>query len=131
MTSPIQAYAIRADRPPASGDLKPPASEPARPPRITPELLAALKAEGVGVMLKPNIGEHGTLFVTGRDAGANAVPSIVLASEHYNLIARMIEQKIPVKLAVEVQAKFDDSDQKTSNVIFESSAPIPRQATKS
>ena len=119
MTSPIQEYAIKADRPPASGDLKNPSPAPARPPQITPELLATLKSEGVGVMLKPNIGEHGTLFVTGRDGGANAVPSIVLASEHYNLIARMIEQKIPVKLAVEVQAKFDDSDQKTSNVIFE------------
>ncbi|MEO8678794.1 MAG: M20/M25/M40 family metallo-hydrolase [Vicinamibacterales bacterium] len=119
MTSPVQAYAIRTDRPPASGDLKPPQPAPARPPQISAELLAALKAEGVGVTLEPNIGEHGTLFVTGRDAGANSVPSIVLASEHYNLIARLLEAKIPVKLAVEVQAKFDDSDAKTSNVIFD------------
>jgi hypothetical protein len=119
MTSPIQAYAIRADRPPASGDLKPPQPAPARPPQINAELLGKLKAEGVGVMLKPNIGEHGTVFVLGRDAGANAVPSIVLAAEHYNLIARMLEQKMPVKLAVEVQSRYDDSDQKTSNVIFE------------
>ena len=119
MTSPMQAYAIRADRPPASGDLKPPQPAPARPPQISAELLATLKSEGVGVMLEPNIGEHGTLFVTGRDTGANAVPSIVLASEHYNLIARLLEAKVPVKLAVEVQAKFDDTDAKTSNVIFE------------
>lgn len=119
MTSPVQTYAIRADRPPASGDLKPPQPAPTRPPQINAELLTTLKTEGVGVIIEPNIGEHGTLFVTGRDAGANAVPSIVLASEHYNLIARLLEQKIPVKLAVEVQAKFDDSDQKTSNVVFE------------
>ena len=81
------------------------------------ERLAALKAEGVGVTIEPNIGEHGTLFVTGRDGGANSVPSIVLASEHYNLIARMLEAKVPVKLAVELQATFNTDDTKALNVI--------------
>ncbi len=69
--------------------------------------------------IQPNIGEHGTLFVTGRDQGANAVPSIILASEHYNLIARMLQQKIPVKLAVEIQATFNEDDRNTQNVIAE------------
>jgi hypothetical protein len=118
-TSPIQSYAIRADRPAASGDLKPPSPAPARPPQLNAERLAALKAEGVGVTIEPNIGEHGTVFVTGRDMGANAVPSIVLASEHYNLVAKMLQQKIPVKLAVEIQATFNDDDRNTHNVIWE------------
>ena len=78
-----------------------------------------LKAEGVGVTIQPNIGEHGTLFVTGRDQGANAVPSIILASEHYNLVARMLQQKIPVKLAVEIQATYNEEDRNTLNVIAE------------
>lgn len=103
-TSPLQQYAIRADRPAASGDLKAPAPAPARPPQLNAERLALLKAEGVAVTIEPNIGEHGTVFVTGRDMGANSVPSIVLASEHYNLVAKMLQQKIPVKLAVEIQA---------------------------
>src|SRR5690606_25503603 len=79
MTAPIQEYFIRADRPPASGDLVSdrPRTTPAMP---AAELLAALKREGVGATLEPNIGEHGTVFVTGRDAGENAVPAIVLAS---------------------------------------------------
>jgi len=118
-TSPIQQYAIRADRAAASGDLKAPDPRPAGPPQLNAERLAMLKAEGVAVTIQPNIGEHGTLFVTGRDGGANAVPSIILASEHYNLIARMLQNKIPVKLAVEIQATFDDSDLKVSNVIAE------------
>jgi carboxypeptidase Q len=118
-TSPLQEYAIKADRLPASGDLKPPQPAPARPPNMTPELLGTLKTEGVAVTIEPNIGEHGTIFVTGRDAGANAIPSIVLASEHYNLVARMLQANIPVKLAVEVQGKYDDSDQKVANVIGE------------
>ena len=69
--------------------------------------------------IQPNIGEHGTLFVTGRDQGANAVPSIILASEHYNLVARMLQQKIPVKLAVEIQATYNEEDRNTLNVIAE------------
>ena len=118
-TSPIQQYAIRADRPAASGDLKPPDPRPAGPPQLNAERLAVLKAEGIGVTIQPNIGEHGTLFVTGRDQGANAVPSIILASEHYNLVARMLQQKIPVKLAVEIQATYNEEDRNTLNVIAE------------
>ena len=118
-TSPIQQYAIRADRPAASGDLKQPTPAPIRPPNLNAERLAPLKAEGVAVTIEPNIGEHGTVFVTGRDMGANAVPSIILASEHYNLVARMLEQKIPVKLAVEIQSTFHEEDRNTHNVIAE------------
>jgi carboxypeptidase Q len=118
-TSPIQQYAIRADRPAASGDLKPPSPRPAGPPQLNAERLALLKAEGIAVAIEPNIGEHGTVFVTGRDMGANAVPSIVLATEHYNLIARMLEQKLPVKIAVEVQSTYNDDDRNALNVLGE------------
>ena len=103
-TSPIQQYAIRADRPGRERRSEAARSAPVGPPQLNAERLAVLKAEGIGVTIQPNIGEHGTLFVTGRDQGANAVPSIILASEHYNLVARMLQQKIPVKLAVEIQA---------------------------
>lgn len=119
MTSPIQQYAIRADRPAASGDLKPPQPAPARPPQLNAERLALLKTAGVAVTIEPNIGEHGTVFVTGRDPGANSVPSIVLASEQYNLVARLLQQKVPVTLAVEIQAKYHADDPKTHNVIAE------------
>ena len=119
MTSPIQEYAIRADRPAASGDLKPPQPAPARAPQLNAERLAQLKTEGVAVTIEPNIGEHGTVFVTGRDMGVSSVPSIVLASEHYNLIAKLLQQKVPVKLAVEIQARYHDDDPKTHNVIAE------------
>ena len=118
-TSPLQQYAIRADRPAASGDLKPPSPAPARPPQLNAERLAVLKAEGVAVTIEPNIGEHGTVFVTGRDMGANALPSIVLASEHYNLIVKMLQQKLPVKIAVEIQSAFNEDDRNTQNVIWE------------
>ena len=118
MTSPIQEYFIRADRPPASGDLV--SDRPAsRPTLAAADVVAALKREGVGATLETNIGEHGTVFVTGRDAGANAIPAIVLASEHYNLIARLLQQGLAVKLAVNVQGHYDQSDRNTHNVIAE------------
>ena len=42
--------------------------------------------------LRPNIGQHGTIFVLGnRNTADDAVPSIVMASEHYNMIVRMLE----------------------------------------
>jgi carboxypeptidase Q len=124
MTSPLQEYFIRADRPPASGDLV------SGRPRITPgmppaDLLAGLKAESVGVTLEPNIGEHGTIFVTGRDAGANAIPAVVLVAEHYNLVARLLQQGIAVKLSVNVQATYDESDRNTHNVIAEITGADP------
>jgi carboxypeptidase Q len=118
-TSPIQTYAIRADRPAASGDLRQPTPAPQRPPALNAERLARLKAEGVAVTLEPNIGEHGTVFVTGRDMGANALPSIVLASEHYNLVAKMLQQKLPVKIAVEIQSTYHESDRNAHNVLWE------------
>jgi Zn-dependent M28 family amino/carboxypeptidase len=58
-------------------------------------------------------------FVTGRDPGPNGVPSVVLASEHYNLIARLVQEKVPVRLAVEVQGRYQDQDTNAFNVLGE------------
>src|SRR5476649_482620 len=80
----------------------------------------ALKAAGAGVILKPSTGEHGTVFVVGRDGGPGAVPSVTLSAEHYNMIARYLQQNIPVKLRVNVQTKFYDADAGNAyNVIAE------------
>ena len=35
-----------------------------------------------------------------------AVPSVTLSGEHYNMVARYLQQNIPVKLRVNVQATF-------------------------
>jgi carboxypeptidase Q len=125
MASPLQSYFIREDRPPASGDLVTKGA-PRRPSNADQQALAAkVKEEGVGVTLEPNVGEHGTVFVTGRDPGPGGTPSVVLASEHYNLIVRLLEQKIPVRLAVDVQGRYQEQDTKALNVIAEIAGADP------
>jgi hypothetical protein len=125
MTQPIVAAFIDEDRP------QPTASEtPVRigaPPTPGPrpnqagarQVAQAVREAGAAVLVRPSAGEHGTVFVLGRDQGENARPSIVLAAEHYNMVARMIEAGVPVKLRVNVQARFLTGDTKGYNVVAE------------
>ena len=84
-----------------------------------------------GAVLKPSRGEHGTVFVSGRDTGDSAVPSVTLAAEHYNMIARMLQQNIPVELRINVQSKFYDADGAPRTMCSRSClASTPRCATK-
>jgi carboxypeptidase Q len=127
MSQPMMVNFVRKDRPqPSDPDYVPmsaayatSAGRPAQPaaaaPAETPQqraqrVVQALKTAGAGVILKPSVGEHGTVFVTGRDGGPGAVPSVTISAEHYNMIARMLQQKVPVKLRVNVQSTFYDND---------------------
>jgi hypothetical protein len=82
-------------------------------------LFQVLRQEKPAVVLRTSMGMHGTTFVSGRDNGENALPSIVLAAEHYNLIARMMQLGVPVKLRLNVQTKFYETDKNSYNVIAE------------
>jgi len=96
-----------------------------QPPWVTPRrnqadtraVTQAVREAGIGVQIKTSEGEHGTVFVLGRDQGDDAVPSVVLAGEHYNMIARMLARGIPVKLRVNVQSRFLTDDPNSYNVI--------------
>ena len=72
-----------------------------------------------GVVLRTSAAEHGTMFVLGRDQGEHAVPSVVLAAEHYNMIVRMVERGLPVTLRVDVRARYLTGDTKSYNVLGE------------
>jgi hypothetical protein len=119
LMSPMMTNFVRKDRPqPSDPDYVALSAGYAtgigrpRPTGPTPaqRIAKILGDAGAGVLLKPSIGEHGTVFVTGRDLGPGAAPSITLSAEHYNMIARMLEHKIPVKLRVGVDSKFYDAD---------------------
>lgn len=126
MSQPIQTSFERADRPQPTLFDTPVAIGQPRPPAgpagsfITPQNMARLLREtGAGVVLRPNRGEHGTLFVLGRDNGEAALPSVVLSAEHYNMIARMIQRGIAVKLRVNLQTRFLTEDKNGYNVLAE------------
>lgn len=84
-----------------------------------------LKEDGAAAILKPGqrMGGYGVFYVAGggsRDVDAEpGLPSIVVAPEHYNRIARLLQHKEKVSMRVEVQATFHDDDLTGRNVIAE------------
>jgi carboxypeptidase Q len=81
MGQPIQTSFEREDRPQPTLATGPVAVGQPRPAGGAPSqtnqqnVTRVVREAGAGVVLKPNRGEHGTLFVLGRDAGEGAVPS--------------------------------------------------------
>ena len=122
MTAP-QTQFTREDRPQPSLSDTP--VRIGQPPWVTPRasqadtraIAQAVREGGAAVAIRTSEGEHGTVFVLGRDQGENAVPSVVLAGEHYNMVARMLQRGMPVKLRVNVQAHFVTDDPNSYNVI--------------
>ena len=83
--------------------------------------LAALLSEvGVGAVLKPNQGEHGTIFVLGnRNTPDDAAPTVVLAAEHYNMLVRLVQAGEPVHLNLGIDARYHEGDNNSYNVLAE------------
>jgi carboxypeptidase Q len=124
LSQPIQTVFERADRPQPTLSEKPVAiGQPRRtvpPPPVNRQTMTRLLTQArPAVVLRPNFGEHGTLFVLGVPNRQATVPSIVLSSEHYNLIARMMQRGIPVKLRVNLKTRFLTRDKNSYNVIAE------------
>lgn len=89
---------------------------------LTPlrDMMPILQQLGVGLVLRPNQGQHGTLFVLGnRNTKDDAVPSVILAAEHYNMIVRLVQHGTPVRLNAEVRVKYQAADTSAYNVIAE------------
>jgi len=79
-----------------------------------------------GVLATINVSRHGDgiIGVSGggsRKAGESVgVPALVMSLEHYNPLVRAVEADKPVKLRVDVKARFtDDTDQPGYNTIAE------------
>jgi carboxypeptidase Q len=83
--------------------------------------LAALMREvGAAAVLQPTQGSDGTLFVLGqRNTRDDAVPSLIVAPEHYNMMVRAINGGAPVTLRINVRTRYHDADTNGYNVIAE------------
>jgi len=85
----------------------------------TAEILARLRMHGAGVALRPGAMEHGTVRVQGeRTTPDGSVPSVILAAEHYNMLVRLVQARVPVQLRVEVGARYH-ADTNSYNVLAE------------
>jgi hypothetical protein len=95
------------------------------PRRQTPvnDLTMVLRKAGVAVALRPSAYRDGTVGVTGnRETPSDAVPTIVVAGEQYNLLARLAQGRAPT-LRVELRTRYFEQDRNSYNVI----ADIPGQ----
>ncbi len=99
----------------------PPGPQPAQ--GFAQRRTAFLVSEGVAGTVEMSNGDGGTIFVqSGGSRSASdppTVPQVVLAVEHYNRIARILDKKIPVTLEFDVKNTFYDSDLSAFNIVAE------------
>ena len=105
------------DRPVATGNPALPQPKSTTPPA---ELMTLLGRAGAAVALRPSAYRDGTVGVTGnRATSSDAVPSIVVAGEQYNVLARLAARGRPLSMRVELRTRFFDEDRNSYNVIGE------------
>jgi hypothetical protein len=74
---------------------------------------------GAAVALRPGSYRDGTVGVQGnRTADSLSIPTIVVAGEQYNVLARLAERGMPPELRIELRTRFD-TDTRTPNVVAE------------
>ncbi len=93
-----------------------------QPQSTTPakELVPLLASAGAAVTIRPSAYRDGTVGVTGnRATPSDAVPSIVIAGEQYNVLARLASQGRPVSLRIELRTRYFEDDRNSYNVLAE------------
>lgn len=111
------------DAPTATGN---PSLPQARPPIPGATLAALLRQFGAGVAIRPSTYTDGTVGVLGnRNTPRDAVPTIVIGTEQYNMMARLAAAGQPVSMAVESRTRLHDTDRNSYNVIAEIAGTDP------
>ncbi len=80
-----------------------------------------LREAGAAAVVRPTEGNEGTMFVLGSRTSTadNAVPSLIMSSEQYNMIVNGLKAGAPVTLRVNVQTTYHTADTSSYNVIAE------------
>ena len=92
--------------------------------KVLDRLSAFLRDEGVlAAFAADRRGSGGTVFAEGVRSGDPEAPVsppvVVLAPESYARLVRLVDRKVPVRVALDVEVKFHDDDQDGFNVIAE------------
>lgn len=104
----------------SGGTYTPPSSEFAR------RQMRYFAREGVVAVLEPGpgVGDRGSVLVMGQedDGGPDApagVPQLVVASEHYGRLVRMLRRNTSVRIELNVQNQFHDQPRDSLNILAE------------
>jgi hypothetical protein len=99
---------------------------PAANPNFPRQRMQFFAREGVAAVLEPGNGrnDHGAIIVQGSNLNRDpkeppTAAQVVVASEHYNRIARLLDRKMPVTIELNVQNRFVDDTLDAANVIAE------------
>jgi len=103
------------------------AGGPAQGANFGQRVMQFLAKEGVVAAIEPASGrsDHGAILVSNAPAPYRdpmppvVVPQIMVASEHYNRIARLVAQKVPVQLELNVQNRFHGETLNSFNIVGE------------
>src|SRR6185436_6765994 len=69
---------------------------------------------------RPSAYEHGIVAMSAnRTTPADAIPSVTVTAEHYNMVVRMLQAGEPVQLRLDLQTHFLTADTNSYNVIAE------------
>jgi hypothetical protein len=104
------------------GNAAPP--DPGAQRRFREQLMQFLIDEKPAVVVQYNATQDGgTVFGTsfGSYKAGDPVPppAVVITSEHYNRIARLLDHKIPVTLEFDIRAKIGDREEPSFNIVGE------------
>jgi hypothetical protein len=91
------------------------------------QVMKFLASEGAVATLQPASGrnDHGVILVSNAPAEYRdpkvpvTLPQIMLASEHYNRIARLLEKGMPVRVELNAQNRFVDDRLTSVNIVAE------------
>jgi carboxypeptidase Q len=134
----IAAFASNRPFPPNNENFAPPPSSAdlARR-RFEAERLQFFVDEGAAAVLEPSFNfDDGTIAVGAAavpqpfdtppgdrvyawTAGARTVPQVIVAAEHYNRLARLLARGDPVRIALDLQVRFDDADPMSTSTMAE------------
>ena len=75
-------------------------------------------------IIEESRGDDGTIFVSSggsykKDEPAAAVPALELAAEHFGRIFRLLQEKVPVEMELDIRNQFIDGDPMQYNTVAE------------
>ena len=108
------------DQPVRIGGPAPPTERQAQSVTPTNALNMLLQRFGAGAVLRPGNVLHGTVMVGGSPATRDdAVPSIAVVAEHYNMVVRMLQAGVAPQLRLELRTTYLETDTNSYNVVAE------------